>query len=413
MRLWLAIWVAASASLFGCLAPSSNVCSDGRLCPVGTVCDIAHQGCASPEQIRACQERDDGAVCDFRGNSGQCDQGVCLGATCGDGRINVGEACDDGNVVDGDGCSSDCLSSEACGNGVIDTLTGETCDCGATELAAGCESLNSDEAGARCKANCTAHCGDGVLNEAEECDAAGPVGGCFAFGFDRGPLGCSSSCATVFSGCANFGFKDLSAPGIAGASITDMWVSPSGALYTAGGPHLGVLVGEVWQTFSAPTNRTFTAVHGVSDQHARAVVVIDGVTAKTSHLYGYQTGTWVNLGGIPSIGTHTRAVDLWVESDTKLTVVGRWHNDVEPPQAGGFIAEYVDGKWTISVDDVPSGLASIVATGQGDELIAVGDLGQVARRVEGKWNLSTISDGTPNLDNLYAAGPADIFATGE
>ena len=48
---------------------------------------------------------------------------------CDQPRINiVGEVCDDGNAADLDGCSSNCKSSELCGNGVTDSTTGEVCD---------------------------------------------------------------------------------------------------------------------------------------------------------------------------------------------------------------------------------------------------------------------------------------------
>jgi cysteine-rich repeat protein len=48
--------------------------------------------------------------------------------TCGNGTVELKEACDDGNQVSGDGCSADCLSTEVCGNGIVDTAKGEVCD---------------------------------------------------------------------------------------------------------------------------------------------------------------------------------------------------------------------------------------------------------------------------------------------
>ena len=41
--------------------------------------------------------------------------------------------------VSGDGCSANCRSNETCGNGVIDTVTGETCDDGDTAAGDGCD----------------------------------------------------------------------------------------------------------------------------------------------------------------------------------------------------------------------------------------------------------------------------------
>lgn len=61
-------------------------------------------------------------------------------ATCGNGLIEPGEVCDDHNNLDGDGCSANCLSVEACGNGIVDVAAGEECDDGNTNNNDGCTS---------------------------------------------------------------------------------------------------------------------------------------------------------------------------------------------------------------------------------------------------------------------------------
>src|SRR5262249_13115596 len=43
-------------------------------------------------------------------------------------------------TADGDGCRADCRSNEPCGNSVIDTVTGETCDDGNLVDGDGCDS---------------------------------------------------------------------------------------------------------------------------------------------------------------------------------------------------------------------------------------------------------------------------------
>lgn len=57
-------------------------------------------------------------------------QVICIYDSCGNGKVDTGEACDDGNLIDGDGCSSDCQSTELCGNNVVDRAVGEVCDDG-------------------------------------------------------------------------------------------------------------------------------------------------------------------------------------------------------------------------------------------------------------------------------------------
>jgi cysteine-rich repeat protein len=48
--------------------------------------------------------------------------------------------------VSGDGCSADCRSDETCGNGVIDTVTGEACDDGNVAAGDGCDAACQLEA---------------------------------------------------------------------------------------------------------------------------------------------------------------------------------------------------------------------------------------------------------------------------
>ena len=110
----------------GCIKSDSLTCGDGRLCPVGSVCDDTHALCVSPDQITQCQGQADQTAC----ATGNCQGGVCLPIACGNGRVDMGEACDDGNTIGGDGCAADCHSTEACGNSIVDTLAGEQCDDG-------------------------------------------------------------------------------------------------------------------------------------------------------------------------------------------------------------------------------------------------------------------------------------------
>lgn len=123
--------------LVGCVQDGLVVCADGRACPVGTVCDDAHQGCVAPEQVAACVGAAEQAACL---DAGACFDGVCLPAGCGNGFVEAGELCDDGNVVSGDGCSLDCTSREVCGDGATDPGRDERCDDGGTRGFDGCSS---------------------------------------------------------------------------------------------------------------------------------------------------------------------------------------------------------------------------------------------------------------------------------
>ena len=101
-------------------------------------------------------------------------EGSCRGDkscwVCGNGAVDGDEECDDGNTVDGDGCSSTCTIEEtppdSDGDGVSDS--NDNCP----------DVANPDEAdsdgdgiGDACD---TAVCGDGILDEGEECETYAP-----------------------------------------------------------------------------------------------------------------------------------------------------------------------------------------------------------------------------------------------
>jgi cysteine-rich repeat protein len=122
-------------------------------------------------------------------------------ATCGNGRLNQGEGCDDGNVSAGDGCAGNCLTEMGwrctrtspsvctnqgvCSNGVIEA--GEACDDGNLTLGDGCQPDCTVQAGYSCTGEpsvClppgnlpTGECGDGVVDDDENCDDGDDVPG--------------------------------------------------------------------------------------------------------------------------------------------------------------------------------------------------------------------------------------------
>lgn len=135
---WL-VAVAVTLALTGCIDLELVECADGRLCPRGTACDVAHDSCVAPDQLTACDGLADFESCRATGvDDGRCFSGVCLPKGCGNGLVEPDELCDDGNVASGDGCSADCTSREVCGDGVADELRGEACDDGNTRGRDGC-----------------------------------------------------------------------------------------------------------------------------------------------------------------------------------------------------------------------------------------------------------------------------------
>lgn len=135
MRTWV---VSVLLVVSGCVQNQLVPCGD-LLCPTDQMC--RNEECVSPEQLVACEDKDDGAACLQQEVPGFCTSGFCHVPICGNGTMEPGESCDDGNNVAGDGCAADCLSGENCGNDIVDAVTGEECDRGTPGLSGdGCTS---------------------------------------------------------------------------------------------------------------------------------------------------------------------------------------------------------------------------------------------------------------------------------
>ena len=126
-----------------------------------------------------------GETCDPPGQPGPGSANLCRAncTYCGDGIVNNGEQCDDGNNVNGDGCENNCTPTPICGDSIIGNTPGETCD---PPGQPGPGSANL------CRANCT-YCGDGIVNDAEQCDDGNSANG----------DGCSATCQNevALGGC--------------------------------------------------------------------------------------------------------------------------------------------------------------------------------------------------------------------
>ncbi len=140
-------------------------CGDGIVGP-GEQCDDGNQNDADAcgndctENFCSDGEVNNGEECDDGNdiNGDQC-RNDCTVPFCGDGILDAGEECDDGNDVDGDGCERDCTVTPFCGDGEVNQ-DGETCDPPGSPAGA---------SGNDCRDDCTT-CGDGVADQAEQCD---------------------------------------------------------------------------------------------------------------------------------------------------------------------------------------------------------------------------------------------------
>jgi fibro-slime domain-containing protein len=134
------------------------------------------------------------------------------GRACGNGVVdtNQGETCDDGNTLSGDGCNAicqieanyvcpvpgkACQNLAVCGNGLL--TSNETCDDGNTVSGDGCSAnCQTVEPGWQCRVPgkpCTPKCGDGVITGSEICDDGNTLSG----------DGCSATCKLEIGyGCA-------------------------------------------------------------------------------------------------------------------------------------------------------------------------------------------------------------------
>jgi cysteine-rich repeat protein len=111
----------------GCLKPEAKDCGGGVVCAEDRRCATVQEitFCVTTDQLDACKDLAEGDACM---SDGTCHEGVCLDSVCGNGLMDVGEVCDVAALAEGERCSETCKSNETCGNGVIDTITGELCD---------------------------------------------------------------------------------------------------------------------------------------------------------------------------------------------------------------------------------------------------------------------------------------------
>lgn len=419
--------LAAFGLAAGCIESRGVACGDGRVCPAGTTCSVDR--CLTDEQLAACAGKLDGDECRVAGTSGVCVASACTQVICGNRKIDPGEMCDDGNLDSLDGCRGDCRSDERCGNGVIDPLLGESCDCGDDPAAVpvNCMGPNTDASNTSCRTDCELpRCGNGVLDPgeacddgnlagadgcsadcrsdescgngivdyalpiAEECDCGSgtPAAGCSSSNSDTAGL-CRSDCrlhcgdgvvrgnelcdpaAPMIEDCLDFGFD-------AGRVACSVACAPD----FAGCRRLG------WWRQASPLTSILVDVGGTS-RDDYFVLRYDGSIA---HMSG---GTW------QVTPFNWSMYNMWVASTGRVFAVGQ----------DGKIAMHDSGTWTTMASGVTSNLNAVTGT-SASNVVAVGANGTIVRFNGSTW-MPMSSPTTTALRAVWAAAADDMLAAGD
>jgi hypothetical protein len=283
------VWV-----LVGCATPGAVLCEDGRTCPVGTACDVAHATCVRPAQLQDCAGVADGAECITEGVTGQCDQAVCMVPVCGDRFLQSPEQCD-GTQVGSGNCTD---------VGFYDSRPLE------------CNSSCSFDT-----SSCTGYCGDGIVTAGFEICEEGiaPSESCVDFGFGAGVLGCQA-CGPGFAACKTFDWDVLSF----GTTPRDVHGLADDDVYAVFGIEgLSHFDGTSWSAVALSCVTT-------GDELTRVWQVAPGVVfaAGLGMVIRYDSGACTRW----SLGAREVIGDMWAATPTNAYVVtngatGVWHFD--------------------------------------------------------------------------------------
>jgi hypothetical protein len=343
--------VALAALVAGCISPGSALCSDGRICPPNTRCDITQHLCVGDAQEVACYGKTNGAECMLAGVKGSCRESVCVLPFCGDAMRTGTESCDAVDLggktcadlgyyaqTTGLSCAADCKfdtsgCTGACGDKMINGS--ELCD-GSDLGGADCRTAGFyNAAGLRCSPfctfdvnACTGLCGDATVNGPEQCDGAPPLGAaCFDFGFDRGRLGCSALCGPELGGCMQIGWRSVLAKNLAlnavwGGGPNDVFAVGSGGVILRGS-------GNTWTPMLSNTTGDFRGIWGSGPDHVFAV----GQGANGGVILLWDGTTWTPMNP-PNHGLYT---SVWGSGPNDVFVMSR--ND-------GVILRWDGQKWS-------------------------------------------------------------------
>ena len=431
----------ALAILLTC-SPRRDSC--GLRCPSGKACRLFESSCSNgpaPEcvedaAIKACEGQGvrDGDTCVSAAGAGICRQGVCRVSECQNGFVDPGEACDDCNAQDGDGCSKDCHSNETCGNGIVDLTAGEDCDCSTSTTMAtdpACNGFpNHDQAG-YCSSLCVLNCGDGELDQGEQCDGTPPIGEyCIDHYYDMGALGCSDTCSGITTDCCvSFEFQSQQLDKT--WQISSIWGGDGDTLHAAGllcsqTNHIQCLLSGAeglilryqdgtWRKVATPKLPTMTDITGDSSGRLYAV------GASATILYSDDGETWHDV----AIETrYSRAsyffTSVQVAEDGRVVVVGFRLTSLAPvtTTSGVLWIRGQDGRWveqeafpTINFfGDVWIVDGHIFAVGEASSTVGES---VIAHHDGSSWDFTYFPDGTGSLYSVAGTSRNNIVAVGD
>jgi hypothetical protein len=274
---WL--WPVLVLACAACLHSDEEECSDGRVCPAGSTCDVAHDRCISPASVAACDGLPDGSGCAIGDQPGACRAGACNVFSCGNGIVEADEQCDGsdfGHVGSSSG-SATCLDFDFYG------AAGLECDANCMFVLDGCYATEG-------------YCGDDKINGQELCDGTTDET-CTSIGFDAGALECTKNCGLTVEACSHFGWN----------------AEPLGALIAnavaANGPFDQFAVGAAgaaaqydgfWRNVSSPfpNDLVGVAIAGSDDVWAVAAATTNGQPSFVAH-YGASNG-WTTIDDAPT-----------------------------------------------------------------------------------------------------------------